>query len=82
MSGVLLVILGLYLDSLVPPEIVKHRARVVAFNSIFSVLFGAVSQRYISSSFDKRSNTEVQHITAVEYIVMVVMIVDLRNSGL
>ena len=49
MSGVLLVILGLYLDSLVlvPPEIVEHRARVVAVNSIFSVLFGAVSLFYL-----------------------------------
>ena len=36
-------ILGLYLDSLVPPEIVEHRARVVAFNSIFSLVYGTVS---------------------------------------
>ena len=82
MSGVLLVILGLYLDSLVPPEIVEHRARVVAVNSIFSVLFGAVSQCSISSSFEKWSNAEVQHTTGVENIVMVVMMVDLRNCGL
>ena len=43
-------ILGLYLDSLVPPEIVKHRARVVAFNSIFSLVYGMVSFSFIQSS--------------------------------
>ena len=57
-------ILGLYLDSLVPPEIVEHRARVVAVNSIFSVLFGAVSLFYLT--FEKGE----------ENIVMVVMMVD------
>ena len=46
-SGVLLVILGLYLDSLVPPEIVEHRARVVAFNSVFTLVYGTVSFTFI-----------------------------------
>ena len=46
-SGVLLVILGLYLDSLVPPEIVEHRARVVAFNSFFTFVYGTVSSTFI-----------------------------------
>ena len=49
MSGVLLVILGLYLDSLVPPEIVEHRAGVVAFNSLFSLIYGTVSSTFIVS---------------------------------
>ena len=41
--GVLLVVLGFYLNSLVPSEIVEHRTRVVLLNSFIYIAETMVS---------------------------------------